>query len=309
MSEEKQRRIDAVAGKGAWGAVFCWTGIYLLRLLIGLAAAAVIVGIFLTSRLSYATPSAAAWSPFVGLLMLALVIAMVSFLPLWRGLEKVNIRGFANTVAATGKLLVPAILLQLFVPLRGEIDLGIANFFVAVGVCYLVTLAQDFDRRSQFVALLIAGGQAIFLCLASMILDPDAPIDRWQVKTAVWLGAVPPVVLMVILFFRCSGIRQENRRIAVDPLIDAGQEAPVIGTKTGELPLTELMAPAPAPNAEGGYFYVGPDNEPVGPISWAVLLQLRRSGTIADETFVAREGESDWGPLKHRLAELESSAT
>lgn len=105
-------------------------------------------------------------------------------------------------MAATGKLLVPAILLQLFVPLRGEIGLGIVNFAVAVGVCYLVTLAQDFDRRSQFVALLIAGGQAISMCLASMILDPDAPIDRWQVKTAVWLGAVPPVVLMVILYKR-----------------------------------------------------------------------------------------------------------
>jgi len=202
MSEEKQRRDDVGAGKGAWVAVFCWTGIYLLRLLIGLAAAAVIVGIFLTSRLSYAATSSAAWSPFVGLLMLALVIATVTFLPLWRGLEKVNIRGFANTVAATGKLLVPAILLQLFVPLRGEIGLGIVNFFVAVGVCYLVTLAQDFDRRSQFVSLLIAGGQAIFMCLASMILAPDAPIDRWQVKTAVWLGAVPPVVLMVILYKR-----------------------------------------------------------------------------------------------------------
>lgn len=182
--------------------MFCWTGIYLLRLLIGLAAAAVIVGIFVTSRLSYATTSSAAWRPFVGLLMLALVIATVTFLPLWRGLEKVNIRGFANTVAATRKLLVPAILLQLFVPLRGEIGLGIVNFVVAVGVCYLVTLARDFDRRSQFVSLLIAGGQAISMCLASMILGPDTLIDGWQIKTAVWLGAVPPVVLMVILYKR-----------------------------------------------------------------------------------------------------------
>ena len=117
------------------------------------------------------------------------------------------------------------------------------------------------------------------------------------------------IALMGFLFFRCSGERRENGRITVDPLIYAGQEAPAIGTKTGELPPTESMAPALAAGAEGGYFYVGPDNEPVGPISWAVLLQLRRSGTIADETFVAREGESDWGPLKPRLAELESPAT
>jgi len=214
------------------------------------------------------------------------------------GLEKVNIRGFANTVAATGKLLVPAILLQLFVPLRGEIGLGIVNFVVAVGVCYLVTLAQDFDRRSQFVALLIAGGQAISMCLASMILDPDAPIDRWQVKTAVWLGAVPPVVLMVILFKR-------SRQV-----LSGGSPEGYVAPKGGHMISKGVpVDPAPAPNAEGGYFYVGPDNEPVGPISWAVLLQLRRSGTIADETFVAREGESDWGPLKPRLAELESPAT
>lgn len=195
MSEEKQRRVDVVAGKGAWVAVFCWIGIYLLRLLIGLVLGALLSWIYLA-----ATDYDYERGIVTVLSALVLTIASVTFLPLWRGLEKVNIRGFANTVAATGKLLVPAILLQLFVPLRGEIGLGIVNFAVAVGVCYLVTLAQDFDRRSQFVALLIAGGQAISMCLASMILDPDAPIDRWQVKTAVWLGAVPPVVLMVILY-------------------------------------------------------------------------------------------------------------
>jgi MFS family permease len=202
MSEEKQRRVDAVAGKGAWGAVFCWTGIYLLRLLIGLVLGALLAGIYFAVSPFLPTDYDYERGIVTVLSVLVLTITLVTFLPLWRGLEKVNIRGFANTVSATGKLLVPAILLQLFVPLSGEIGLGIVNFAVAVGVCYLVTLAQDFDRRSQFVALLIAGGQAISMCLASMILDPDAPIDRWQVKTAVWLGAVPPVVLMVILYKR-----------------------------------------------------------------------------------------------------------
>ncbi len=117
------------------------------------------------------------------------------------------------------------------------------------------------------------------------------------------------IALMGVLIFRCSGERRENGRIAVEPPRDAPREAPAIGTNTGELPPTESMAPALAARAEGGYFYVGPDNEPVGPISWSVLLQLRLSGTIKDETFVAREGESDWGPLKPRLAESGSPAT
>ena len=202
MSEEELKRDDVGAGKGAWVAVFCWAGIYLLRLLIGLVLGALLVGIHLTVDSIFPTHYDFELGMITILSALVLTIASVTFLPLWRGLEEVNIRGFANTVAATGKLLVPAILLQLFVTLRGEMGFGIANFFVAVGVCYLVTFAQDFDRRSQFVSLLIAGGQAIFMCLASMILDPDAPIDRWQVKTAVWLGAVPPVVLMVILYKR-----------------------------------------------------------------------------------------------------------
>ena len=115
--------------------------------------------------------------------------------------------------------------------------------------------------------------------------------------------------LMGFLFFGRPGEPRENGRIAVEPPLDAPREAPVISPKTGELPPTESMAPALAAGAEGGYFYVGPGNEPVGPISWAVLLQQRRSGTIADETFVAREGESDWWPLKLRLAESESPAT
>lgn len=200
MSKEKLKHVDVGAGKGAWGAVFCWTGIYLLRLLIGLVLGALLAGISITVSLLFFTDYEYGWETVSVLSALVLTIATVTFLPLWRGLEEVNIRGFANTVAATGKLLVPAILLQLFVPLRGELGFGIANFFVAVGVCYLVTLARDFDRRSQFVLLLIAGGQAISMCLASMILDPDTMIDGWQFKTAIWLGAVPPVALMVILY-------------------------------------------------------------------------------------------------------------
>jgi hypothetical protein len=217
MSEEKQRRAEVAAGKGAWGAVFCWTGIYLLRLLIGLVLGALLSGIYLD-----VTDYNIEGGIVSVLSALVLTIALVTFLPLWRGLEKVNIRGFANTVAVTRKLLVPAILLQLFVPLRGEIGLGIVNFVVAVGVCYLVTLAQNFDRRSQFVMLLIAGGQAISMCVASMILGPDTLIDGWQIKTAVWLGAVPPVVLMVILFMQSRQVLSGGSPESCVPMKEEG---------------------------------------------------------------------------------------
>lgn len=120
MSEEKQRRVDAVAGKGAWGAVFCWTGIYLLRLLIGLVLGALLAGIYFTVSPFLPTDYDYERGIVTVLSVLVLTITLVTFLPLWRGLEKVNIRGFANTVSATGKLLVPSLLFQFFAPLRGE---------------------------------------------------------------------------------------------------------------------------------------------------------------------------------------------
>lgn len=308
MSEEKQRRVEVAAAKGAWGTVFCWTGIYLLRLLIGLVLGAIMAGISITASLLIPTDyhHEFGWGIATVLSALVLTIALVTFLPLWRGLEKECFLGRTETIAATKNLLIPAIGLQLYAAMSGELGWGITNFIVAVGVCYLVTLARNFDRRSQFVMLLIAGAQAIIICLFALISGPMTPTDGWQVKAAVWLGAAPPIVLMVILFFRCSG---ECGRITMEPPLDAPREAPAIGPKAGALTPTESMAPALEAGAERGYFYVGPGNEPVGPISWAVLLQLRRSGTIADDTFVAREGESDWGPLKPRLAESESPAT
>ncbi len=120
MSEEKQRRDDAVAGKEAWVAVFCWTGICPLRLLIGLVLGALLGGIRLAIDSFFPTDYDYEWGLVTILSALVLTIALVTFLPLWRGMEKVNIRGFANTVSATGKLLVPSILFQLFVTLRGE---------------------------------------------------------------------------------------------------------------------------------------------------------------------------------------------
>lgn len=42
------------------------------------------------------------------------------------------------------------------------------------------------------------------------------------------------------------------------------------------------------------YFYLGPDNNPVGPVPESVLRQLAASGTVAPDTMVAREGASEW---------------
>lgn len=120
MREEKQRRIDAVAGKGAWVAVFCWPGIYPFRLLIGLVLGALLGEIRLAVDSFLPTDYDHELAMVTILSALVLTIALDTFLPLWRGPEKVNTQGFTNTVSATGKLLLPSMLFQFFAPLRGE---------------------------------------------------------------------------------------------------------------------------------------------------------------------------------------------
>lgn len=324
MSGEREVAGKSLAGNSGviWGPGLRAIRIYLLRLLLGfglwiIAAMSALGLVNRTHPEAKILRDAPTWFFLVLPLLPVLVIALVVFSPSKKGRRPGHFRGRVEAIAATRLLLLPAMGMQLFVVFDGGFGWGVANFLVAVGACFLVALALDEKPSRQFLYLLAAGSHGLFACLAAffVIAATSTSTNRGptyavlQIEAIAWLGAIPSIILMGVLFFRCSGERWENGRIAVEPPLDAPREAPVIGTKIGELSPTESMAPALAAGAEGGYFYVGPDNEPVGPISWTVLLQLRRSGTIADETFVAREGESDWGPLKPRLAELESPAT
>lgn len=62
-----------------------------------------------------------------------------------------------------------------------------------------------------------------------------------------------------------------------------------------------------SPSEDPSFHYLGPNNEPVGPISSDVLLQFRESGVVTDETLVAPEGESEWKPLRSFLEVVEES--
>jgi hypothetical protein len=207
MSEEKQRRIKGKSeGPGkAWLAVLGWSGIFLLRLLLGLVVWAALTAISF-SLAGRAHPEAKIvrelprWFFIVVPLLPVLAIASTTYAPLWRKLERNYFRGRIEVIAATKNLLIPAIALQLYAAINGGSGWGFTNFLVAVGVCFLVTLARDFDRPSQFVMLLIAGAQGIIVCLIIVIEGPLIQSAGWQIKTAGWLGAVPPVVLMVILY-------------------------------------------------------------------------------------------------------------
>ena len=204
--QHKQNTGPGSGVSAAWGTVFCWAGIGLLRMLLGAAVWGVFL--YLAHQLMERTHpevkflgEAPTWYIFIFPLLPIFLIASTAFFPLFRGLESASIRRKASVVEITGKLLVPAILIHAIVAFSGGIGLGITNFFLVVVVCFLATLALDFERQTQFVSLLLAGAQAIVVgVVVLLVLDLDTPPSGWQVKVASWLGALPPTVLMVVLF-------------------------------------------------------------------------------------------------------------
>ena len=60
--------------------------------------------------------------------------------------------------------------------------------------------------------------------------------------------------------------------------------------------------PAQPDTSEGTYYYLNANQEPVGPLQFKVLMQLRDIGAITDSTLAAAEGETQWHPLAEILA-------
>ncbi|MEM6914919.1 MAG: hypothetical protein AAF491_00030 [Verrucomicrobiota bacterium] len=192
--------------KSGWTVVSFWTGIYLLRLLCGILAG--LIFLVVSSAVGFPRPSEDDFTRLLSLFAFAfvLIVASVTFLPLWRRLEKVSIRGSRKTLRVARSLLIPAILFQLYATFRGEMDLVVISHLVTIGVCFLVTLSLDLDRRIQFLLLLVAGSQAIVFGLAVLILGPMTPTDAWEVTAALWAGMAPAAGLVFFLFHRCQRV-------------------------------------------------------------------------------------------------------
>lgn len=217
MSDEQPRQSMARASEdgGGWGVVFCWAGIYLLRLLVGLVAGAIVMVAFTGIGFPFSPDREFGWLLCLALLALVLTLTSIVFLPLWKEREKTKVRGQLSVVRAAKVLLGPAILFQLLATFRGEAGMGMASLVVVVGVCYLVTLSLDTDPRSQFMLLVIAAAQAVILCLVALKLGPTTPTDGWQITMTVWLGAIPPIALMVILHRQCRKVLLDGSREGV----------------------------------------------------------------------------------------------
>ena len=224
--------------------------------------------------------------------------------------------GEPAAIAAAQKVLLVAIALQL---LAGVIRSGFYLLLYwglgAIGV-FLVAHALGSPSGRQIGWLVVTGLLGIIRWSAGLLGREQ--IDEAAVFFLGILGLLIGLVAMLILNKKAtSALRKAGLKVGFlgVPVIEfptlgsaaAMPAAPDDVSSGSPPPLHPGHAPSSPPESTTSFFYLGPNNEPIGPISSDVLLQLRESGVVNYDTLVAQEGDSGWKPLRSFLEVAEES--
>ena len=222
--------------RGIWStfaAISVWSGVYVIRLLLGCVIWGVLVGL-LYNVVSRTHPEASTlrecpnWylSIIFGVPLIA--TAAIAFLPVWRKMEK-SFRGRKEAISAMRLLLLAAGVLQIFTVLSGTFGIGIINYLVVGCIAFLTTLALDESRPRQFLLLLIATSQAHVPLLAAVAVGFDnSGVNDESLGLVASYFAIPAVALLGWLYWRC---RQRLTEEAENTDTSAHNEEPLFVEK------------------------------------------------------------------------------
>lgn len=222
--------------------------------------------------------------------------------------------GEVAALAASQKILLICISLQMLTVFvfQGSFILLVYWILGAVGT-WLVVLAMGYDKTHQIKWVILTGLVGIVPWVVGMFstAKPISPVLAFFVGAVGILGS-----LVFILILNSRATRQlKSAGLKVGFFGVSVREIPALpATPVIEVAAQSVVTPQAQPepklpetNKEAGFFYVGPGNEPIGPVSTDVLLQLRQSGVVNDQTMVAPEGETEWKPLRAYIEVVEES--
>lgn len=227
------------------------------------------------------------------------------------------LRGRGCATAAGQKLLLVCLVVQLLM-LPAWHSAYFKSFAAIAFAIYVVTLGFGFSARRQ-VLWICLGILPTFSMGLFAVVDLRGPNSSLLLT---WLLPVGLVVFQLIVILMLSrratrALRAEGVTVkffgvpfpAIPPLFESS--GPSMPEGQPEAPHREGTAneDTPTPESSTAFHYLGLDNEPIGPISPDVLLQLRESGLVTDETLVAPEGASRWKPLHAYLEVTEEAPT
>jgi hypothetical protein len=229
-------------------------------------------------------------------------------------------RGSAGALGIGHKLLLLSLCGQfLILPLSGN---GYLLSFFAIGFSvYLVALGLGYTTR----------GQVIWICLAvlptfSAWLGAVLPYRATETNIVVFylpiLLVIGELIIVYLLSRRTSralhsvGLKMKFFGVPFVEIpslftIEASVSTQAAGSAPGEWdtrPTSHQESSATGADSKLNFYYLGPNEEPIGPISSDVLLQLRESSIVTDVTLVAPAGETQWKPLRSFLEVTEEES-
>lgn len=216
------------------------------------------------------------------------------------------LRGRSSAVATGQKILLISLVLQLLI-LPAWHSAYLKSYFAIAFCIYLVTLGFGFTLWRQ-VLWICLGILPTFSVWLFTVIDVRGSNSSLLFTMLLPVGLVIFQLVIILMLsrrasnaLRAAGVTVKFFGVpfaAIPPLfMDSGPSMPKVHPEDlhPQQPGNEIEASAPP---SPGFFYLGPNNEPIGPISSDVLLQFRESGVVNDDTLVAPEGESEWKPLR-----------
>ena len=227
------------------------------------------------------------------------------------------LRGRSGTVATGQKILLISLVIQLFIlPVWQS---AYFNSFGAIAFAiYLLTFGFGFSMWRQ-VLWICLGLLPTFSIWLFAVIDVRGSDANLLLTMFLPVGLVLFQLVIILMLSRRASHSLRAAGVTVKFFGVPFSEIPaLLDPNAPELPARNVdeLSPGQAADNESlkeesvldpPFYYVGPTNEPIGPITASVLLQMRESGTVTDETMVAPEGESEWKPLSAYLQRVDDS--
>lgn len=228
-----------------------------------------------------------------------------------------TLRGGGGSVAAGQKILLICLVLQLLI-LPAWQSAYVKSFVAIAFATYLLTLGLGFSLWRQ-VFWICLGLLPTFLTGLFAVVDLRGPDASLFLRQSLPVGLVLVQLIAILMLSRRASRSLRSKGAAVKFFGMPFREIPALFEDSGssvleDQPLDPQREQSGSDNpsttsASPQFYYLGPNNEPIGPIPPEVLLQLRESRVVTDDTLVAPVGESEWKPLRSFLEITQEEST
>ncbi|MDF1814838.1 MAG: DUF4339 domain-containing protein [Verrucomicrobiales bacterium] len=218
-----------------------------------------------------------------------------------------SFRNHPGAIAASQKVLLVGVILSVFAGHFFSLLGFPAAYWMtpAVGV-YMVTLALGYSNRQQIMWLIgccstVGLLRAIGFFFISFSGNEPVVLRFLGIPGAlISLGMIFALNKRTTTTLKETGLKPGAFGVPVRHFPALSSQA----IRADQTPSNSDTVSSPG-HTEDSFYYVGPNNESIGPVSKGVLVQLHNTGVVSSETMVAQAGQDEWEPMRNFLVNRE----